>query len=398
MNGRTGAAAAATPLAELLRPRTLDDVAGQAHLLAPDQPLGRALRAGHAHSMLLWGPPGVGKTTLARLVAQSCGAASIALSAVLASLAELRAALERAVAATDQGGRTVLFIDEIHRCSAQQQLLLLAALKAGQIILIGATTENPSFSLKPALLARLKVHVLAPLDDRAMLRLFQRARTLALPQLHFDDGAVATVLALADGDARRCLDLLEQLRTTAREMNVTEIGEALARQVLAPNARRFDKGGEHFYDQISALHKSVRGSHPDAALYWLCRMLDGGADPKYLVRRLLAMAWDDIGLADPAAVRMVHNAARSHAWLGPEEGALALAQAVLYLAVADKSNAGAVAVGLARAAASGGHGGFPGGPPWYVPTPRGLERRIGAALADRLTSWQPRSGAPPHPS
>jgi putative ATPase len=394
-----------TPLAELLRPGSIDEVIGQGHLLGEGKPLGQALRAGRPHPMLLWGPPGVGKTTLARLVAQACGCESIALSAVLAGAAEIRAALDQAGHSATLGKRTVLFVDEIHRCNQQQQQALLPAVKSGQVVLIGATTENPSFALKPALLSRMQVYVLKPLGDRDMLRLIDRARARALAHIRLDDVAIATVIGLADGDARRCLNLLEQLRTAADAAGVADVGAAFIEHALASNARRFDKGGDNFYDQISALHKSVRGSHPDAALYWLCRMLDGGTDPRYLIRRMLSMAWDDIGLADPRAAHIVRNAARSYERLGPGEGYLALAQAAIYLAVADKSNAGASAFGAAMAFARnteahavprhlcGGPGDtrtslaqayFPDGlaePRLYAPVPRGLERAIGESLS-----------------
>jgi putative ATPase len=266
-------------------------------------------------------------TTLGRLVAQACGCVCVALSAVLSSVAEIRVALARAEQTANVAQRTILFVDEIHRCNQQQQQALLAAAKSARVILVGATTENPSFALKPALLSRLKVYVLKPLGDRDMLVLIDRARAREIAHIWLDDVAIATVMGLADGDARGCLNLLEQLRTAADALGVEDVDAAFIDHVLASNARRFDKGGDNFYDQISALHKSVRGQHPDAALYWLCRMVDGGADPR--------------------AVRTVRNAAEVCERLGSEEVHLALAQAAIYLAVADQSNAGASAFGAA---------------------------------------------------
>jgi putative ATPase len=422
MNDRARSASM-TPLAELLRPRSIDEVIGQSHLLGEGKPLRHALRAGRPHPMILWGPPGVGKTTLGRLVAQACGCECVALSAVLSSVADFRVALARAEQIAIGPQRTILFVDEIHRCNQQQQQALLQAAKSARVTLVGATTENPSFALKPALLSRLKVYVLKPLGDHDMLVLIARAQARALAHIRLDDVAIATVMGLADGDARRCLNLLEQLRTAADALGVDDVDAAFIDHVLASNARRFDKGGDNFYDQISALHKSVRGSHPDAALYWLCRMLDGGTDPNYLVRRMLSMAWDDVGLADPRAVHIVRNAAEACERLGPEKGRLALAQAAIYLAVADKSNAGAKAFGAAMVFArstgahavpahlrgridgtrtgpgsishrrcpheeAGRHGVseayFPDGlaePRWYLPVPRGLEQAIGQKLA-----------------
>jgi putative ATPase len=374
------------PLAEALRPRTLGEVIGQRHLLGPGKPLDLVLQSGRPQSMILWGPPGVGKTTLARLFADSVDSEFTALSAVMAGSGELRAAIDEAARHGTLGRRTLLFVDEIHRLNSTQQELLLPAVRSSLIALIGATTENPSFALKSALLSRARVHVLKPLADAEMLRLIRRANERALGHLRFDDTAVAALIAYADGDARRCLNLLEQTRTAADATGLTVIDREFIEDALTPHLRRFDKGGENFYDQISALHKSVRGSHPDAALYWLCRMLDGGVDRRYILRRLTAMAWDDIGLADPRAIRMVNAAADAWERLGSPDGELALAQATVYLAVADKSNASALAVMQARAFVGSG-GDFPppskGQPGWYMPVPRGLELRIAERL-DRL--------------
>jgi len=369
---------ARTPLAELLRPRTLDGVFGQRHLLGPGKPLRVAIETGWPHPMILWGPPGVGKTTLAQLAAQAFDADFIGLSAVLAGTRELQAALDQAA-----GRRTVVFIDEIHRLDAPRQAALLPALQSGRVILIGATTENPSFALKHALLSRLRVHVLYALDDAEMRRLLDRARTLVPAGLQLGEVALDALTGYADGDARRCLNLLEQAITAAWAAEVEAITPAFIERTLTPQARRFDKGSEQFYDQISALHKSVRGSHPDAALYWLSSMLDGGADPRYLLRRMRSMAWDDIGLADPRAIRMVNAAADAWEQLGAPEGQLALAQAVVYLAVAAKSNAGGVAYGQAMQFVRSG-GRLPEGVQdtgWYEPVPRGLEAGIAEKLA-----------------
>jgi putative ATPase len=342
-------AAPAAPLAEALRPQTLDDVVGQAQLIGPGKPLRLAFESGKPHSMILWGPPGVGKTTLARLTAAAFDHEFIALSAVFAGVKDIRAAMEQAEHNLARGRRTILFVDEIHRFNKSQQDALLPFVESGLVVFIGATTENPSFEVNSALLSRSQVHVLKALDDDEMRRLFERARRQALPDLAVDDAARDAVVGLADGDARRLLNLLEQLDTAARAAGRGAVDAAFVRDALAPGARRFDKGGDDFYDQISALHKSVRGSHPDAALYWLCRMLDGGADPKYLARRIVRMAWEDIGLADPRALQIANDAATTFERLGSPEGELALAQAVIYLAVAAKSNAGYQAYNEARA-------------------------------------------------
>ena len=329
------------PLAEALRPKKLDDVIGQGHLLGPGKPLRLAFESGKVHSMILWGPPGVGKTTLARLMADAFHSDFIALSAVFAGVKDIRAAMEQAQQNLDQHGRhTILFVDEIHRFNKSQQDALLPFVESGLVTFIGATTENPSFEVNSALLSRAQVYVLKSLADEDMKHLLRRALDSGLVDLSFSDAAIDTLAGYADGDARRFLNLLEQAETAAQASGKREIDAAFVESAMTLNARRFDKGGDNFYDQISALHKSVRGSHPDAALYWFCRMIDGGADPRYLARRIVRMAWEDIGLADPRAVQLVNDAAETYERLGSPEGELALGQAVIYLAVAAKSNAG----------------------------------------------------------
>ena len=337
------------PLAELLRPATLDDVIGQSALLGPGRPLRLAFESGRPHSMILWGPPGVGKTTLARLTAHAFGCEFIPLSAVFSGVKDIRAAMEQAEQHLQQGRQTILFVDEIHRFNKAQQDALLPYAESGLVTLIGATTENPSFEVNSALLSRAQVYVLTALTAEELRQLLARARARALPDLAFDEPAIETLIAYADGDARRFLNLLEQTASAAAAAGRKAIDAAFLEGALTLNSRRFDKGGDHFYDQISALHKSVRGSNPDGALYWLCRMLDGGADPKYLARRIVRMAWEDIGLADPRAMQIANDAAASFERLGSPEGELALGQAVLYLAVAAKSNAGYTAYNQARA-------------------------------------------------
>ena len=337
------------PLAEALRPRTLAEVIGQSHLLGPGKPLRLAFESGKPHSMILWGPPGVGKTTLARLTAQSFDCEFIALSAVFSGVKDIRAAMELAQAHLARGRRTILFVDEIHRFNKAQQDALLPYAESGLVTFIGATTENPSFEVNSALLSRAQVYVLKSLADDELRELLRTAQARVLGDLRFDEAAVQTLVGYADGDARRFLNLLEQCGSAAAATGTTAIDAAFIENALTLNARRFDKGGDNFYDQISALHKSVRGSHPDAALYWLCRMLDGGADPRYLARRIVRMAWEDIGLADPRAMQIANDAAATFERLGAPEGELALGQAVIYLAVAAKSNAGYNAYNAARA-------------------------------------------------
>ena len=325
------------PLAERLRPAHLDEVIGQRHLLGPGMPLRAAFDAGRLHSMILWGPPGVGKTTLARLMAHSFDAQFIAISAVLGGIKEIREAVERAGSVAAQGRRTVVFVDEVHRFNKAQQDAFLPHVESGLFTFIGATTENPSFEVNSALLSRATVHVLKSLDLPELELLLARAvQTLACPP--FSAAAAQRLAAYADGDARRLLNAVEAAAAMAPAV-ATEIDEPALERALGEQLRRYDKGGEQFYDVISALHKSVRGSDPDAALYWFARMLDGGVDARYIARRLIRMASEDIGLADPRALRICLDAAETYERLGSPEGELTLAQAVVFLAVAPKSNA-----------------------------------------------------------
>jgi len=337
------------PLADAMRPQRLEDVVGQPHLLGEGRPLSVAARARKLHSMILWGPPGVGKTTLARLMARACDAEFVALSAVLSGVKDIRDAVQRAQATLRSSGRpTILFVDEVHRFNKAQQDAFLPFVEQGLFTFIGATTENPSFEVNGALLSRAAVYVLKPLSEEDLGVLFERAGAGPLHGLRFTDEARAVLIGFADGDARRLLNMLEQTADAALSSGRGEIDIEYARQILASKLRQFDKGGDTFYDQISALHKSVRGSAPDAALYWLCRMLDGGADPLYVGRRLVRMAVEDIGLADPRALRMALDGCETYERLGSPEGELALAQAAIYLACAPKSNAAYNAYNQAR--------------------------------------------------
>jgi putative ATPase len=414
----------APPLAEALRPRTLDEVLGQRHLLGPGKPLRLAFESGKPHSMILWGPPGSGKTTIARLMAQAFDCEFIALSAVFSGVKDIRDAVQAAEdALATRKRRTILFVDEVHRFNKAQQDAFLPYVERGLLTFVGATTENPSFEVNSALLSRATVYVLEPLtpEDLGVLleRSVKRDFTVAL-----DGAARDRLIGFADGDARRLLNALEVLQVAAEAAGVTRIDGAFAEAALAKNLRRFDKGGEQFYDQISALHKSVRGSDPDAALYWLVRMLDGGADPLYLGRRTVRMAVEDVGLADPRALRLALDACETYERLGSPEGELALAEAILYLACCAKSNAVYTAYNAAREFVGGdatrpvplhlrnaptrlmkdlgygrdyryahdeadafaaGENYFPEGMPavaWYRPTGRGLEDRIREKLGE----------------
>ncbi|NMG65667.1 AAA family ATPase [Azoarcus indigens] len=424
------------PLAERMRPQSLDEVAGQAHLLGPGKPLRLAFESGKPHSMILWGPPGVGKTTLARLMAQGFDAEFVALSAVFSGVKEIREAIQQAQAAKSRGRHTILFVDEVHRFNKAQQDAFLPFVEQGLVTFIGATTENPSFEVNSALLSRASVYVLEPLGEQAMAALFERARAVACPGLGFDEDARDRLIGFADGDARRLMNLIEQVQVAADTAKVAPVTAAFVDEALSRNLRRFDKGGEAFYDQISALHKSVRGSNPDAALYWLCRMLDGGADALYLGRRLVRMAVEDIGLADPRALEITLNACSTYERLGSPEGELALAQATIFLACAAKSNAVYKAYNAARQfvskdgsrpvplhlrnaptkllknlgygkayryahdepdAYAAGESYLPDGmapPGWYQPVPRGLEQQIAEKLA-RLRKLDEEAGEDP---
>ncbi|MCX7216458.1 MAG: replication-associated recombination protein A [Burkholderiales bacterium] len=413
----------AAPLAERLRPATPDQVIGQQHLLGPGKPLRVAFESKQPHSMILWGPPGVGKTTLARLMAQGFHAEFIALSAVLSGVKDIREAVERAQLLQATSGRpTILFVDEVHRFNKSQQDAFLPHVESGLFTFIGATTENPSFEVNSALLSRAAVYVLQPLNDEDLSQLLMRALTLD-EVFGIEEEAKAMLVASADGDGRKLLNNTEIVMRAAAQSGSSTITIAVLQQTLGDALRRFDKGGDAFYDQISALHKSVRGSNPDAALYWLVRMLDGGADPRYLSRRLIRMATEDIGLADPRALRLSLDAAETYERLGSPEGELALAEATVYLACAAKSNAVYNAYNQVRAfvakdqsrpvpehlrnaptklmkqlgygklyryahnepeAYAAGETYLPeglGDPGWYQPTPRGLEGKIAEKLA-----------------
>ena len=414
----------AAPLAERLRPKTVAEVIGQRHLLAPGKPLAVAFATGKPHSMILWGPPGVGKTTLARLMADAFNADFIALPAVLSGVKDIRDSIARAEATLAQSGRhTILFVDEVHRFNKAQQDAFLPYVEQGLVTFIGATTENPSFEVNSALLSRATVYVLEALDADELAQLLVRALAAAMPEATLAATARDAIISYADGDGRRLLNLVEQLGVAAQDAGRSDIDLAFVEATITRSMRRFDKGGEAFYDQISALHKSVRGSDPDASLYWFCRMLDGGADPLYVGRRMIRMASEDIGLADPRALQITLDAVATFERLGTPEGELALAEAIIYLACAAKSNAVYVAYNAARAfiandgsrpvplrlrnaptrlmknlgygkdyryahneedAYAAGEHYFPDGmaaAQWYLPTERGLEAKIGERLA-----------------
>src|SRR6266480_4789021 len=346
----SGSSAGAVPLAERLRPRNIEDVVGQRHLLAQGKPLAVAFAAGKPHSMILWGPPGSGKTTLARLMADAFDAEFIAISAVLAGVKDIRDAVARAEAVRQQYGRaTILFVDEVHRFNKAQQDAFLPFVEQGLLTFIGATTENPSFEVNSALLSRAAVYVLEPLADDELAVLLDRALASAMPEATLDVAARDALIGYADGDGRRLINMIEQLAIAAAGASRTTIDLAFVEATIARSLRRFDKGGDAFYDQISALHKSVRGSDPDASLYWMCRMLDDGADPLYVGRRMIRMATEDIGLADPRALSLALDAIATYERLGSPEGELALAECVIYLACAAKSNAVYAAYSQARA-------------------------------------------------
>ncbi|PPD48920.1 MAG: recombination factor protein RarA [Methylotenera sp.] len=412
------------PLAERLRPKALDEVVGQSHLLGIGKPLRLAFQSGKLPSMILWGPPGVGKTTLARLIANTADAEFIPISAVLSGIKDIREAVERAELTLQQHGRkTILFVDEVHRFNKGQQDAFLPFVETGLITFIGATTENPSFEVNSALLSRAQVFVLNSLSEAELSLLLDRAQQLVAAEVTVTAEVREQVLAYADGDARRLLNFAEGLFNAAQGAGISEIDEAFLQTTMASKLRRFDKGGEAFYDQISALHKSVRGSNPDAALYWFLRMIDGGADPLYLGRRIVRMAVEDIGIADPRAQTMALEACQIYERLGSPEGELALSNAVIYLAVAAKSNAAYMAYNQAKAfvaqdksrpvplhlrnaptklmkaldygkeyryahnepnAYAAGESYFPDDLPpqqFYSPTPRGLEGKIAEKLA-----------------
>ena len=379
------------PLAERLRPRSLDDLVGQEQLVGVGKPLRVAFESGRPHSMIFWGPPGVGKTTLARMMANAFDAQFIAISAVLGGVKDIREAIVKAQTAQTQGRRTILFVDEVHRFNKAQQDAFLPHVESGLFTFIGATTENPSFEVNSALLSRARVYVLEALQADELETLIERAMSLLNEEVDepmtISPEAQQQLAVWADGDARRVINAIEVVIDSARTAQRNHIDEQWLETTLSKNLRRFDKGGDAFYDQISALHKSVRGSDPDAALYWFCRMLDGGADASYLSRRIVRMAWEDIGLADPRALQIVNDAAQTYERLGSPEGELALAQAVIYLAVAAKSNAGYMAYNQARRFVAE-HGSAPV-PPHLRNAPTALMKKLGHGKAYRYAHDEP---------
>ncbi|MCA8836345.1 MAG: replication-associated recombination protein A [Proteobacteria bacterium] len=422
---KTAAEEQSQPLAFRLRPHSLDGVVGQKHLLGPGRPLRILFEAHSVHSMILWGPPGVGKTTLAYMLARGASAEFLSISSVNSGVRDIRSAVDSARRSLDEHGRqTIFFIDEIHRFNKSQQDSLLPHVESGLLTLIGATTDNPSFEVVSALLSRCHVYVLHSLDEADLNELIARALKQYAPQLRLSEEAAAQLCHYANGDARRLLNALEYLIAAfaSAHSEPVEIDDQQLRDCLPDLHRRYDKGGDEFYDQISALHKSVRGSDPDASLYWFCRMLDGGCDPRYLARRIVRMAWEDIGLSDPRAADLTLAAAATYERLGSPEGELALATAVIYLASTTKSNAAYTAFGAAKRFVAGdknrsvpdhlrnaptrlmknlgygrdyryahdhkdayvaGESYFPKNmraQQWYKPVPRGVEEKIGRRL------------------